>query len=131
MKKLLVSVSLLAFIFIGLFGMNLSTMSKDTDGKMANCPLISSSSSICQMGILEHISKWQQMFQAPPFTNISILFLLGLFFTATVSYIGKHFSLAPLLSIKLNYYQKEHPDIGFDKLLLAFSDGILHPKIYN
>lgn len=122
---------LFVFIFVPQFGMNL-TMSMDKDGKMANCSLTSNSSNFCQMGITQHIAKWQQMFQARPFTNISLLFLLGAFFTATVFYMGKHFSLAPPLASKLNYYQKEHPDSNlFDKLLLAFSDGILHPKIYN
>ena len=118
------------FIFVSLFGMNL-TMSMDKDGKMANCPLTSNSSTFCQMGITQHIAKWQQMLQAFPFTSVSLFFLLGFFFIATAFYIRILSSLAPPMSSKLKSYQKEHPDIGFDKLLLAFSDGILHPKIYN
>ncbi len=132
MKKFLVSVALLTFLFVGLFGMNLS-MSKDTDGKMASCPLSSNSSTFCQMEITQHIAKWQQMFQALPFTGASLLFLLGLFFIVNLFYLNIRIlsSLAPPMSSKLKSYQKEHPDIVFDKLLLAFSDGILHPKIYN
>lgn len=130
MKKLLVSVALLAFLFVGLFGMNLS-MSKNTDGKMAKCPLINSSSSICQMGVLEHISKWQQVLQAIP-SSAFFLFALGLLFIARSFYSRAYFLLSPPQRNSPRLYYKEHPDINlFNSLLLAFSDGILHPKIYK
>ncbi len=97
---------------------------------MTNCPLSSNFLTPCHMGINQHIAKWQQIFQALPFTSASLLFLLGFFFISTVFYIRTVSSLAPPMSSRLKSYQKEHPNIGFDKLLLAFSDGILHPKIY-
>jgi len=127
MKRIFSAFILITFIFISVFGLNLGMMYKN--GKMTNCPL-DNSSSICQMNVGSHIAKWQQMFQAFPSTTVSLFFLLGFFFIAPVFYVGTRFSLAPPTSHRLKFYQNKQRDILFDKLLLAFSDGILHSKIY-
>ncbi len=130
MKKLLVSIALLTFILVGLFGMNLS-MGMDKNGKMTNCPLMSGPSSLCQMGVTEHISKWLQMFQAVPFSSVFTLFVLGLFFIAWSISSKTYFALAPPERYSSNLYQKEHPDSRlFNSLLLAFYNGIIQPTIY-
>ena len=128
MKRFLSVFFLISFIFIGIFGVNLGMTYKD--GKMINCPLSSNSLTPCHMGLTQHIAKWQQIFQALPFTSASLLFLLGMFFVAIVFYTRTLSALSPPASSRLNSYQQEHLGIGLDKLLLAFSSGILHPKIY-
>jgi len=128
MKRFIVLLSIVALLLIGGFGLNLSMPMQD-DGEMVNCPLTNDSSSFCQMGVTEHIAKWQQMFQAVHFSGAFFIFLLG--FVLAVWYLSQraYFSLSP--PMKLRFYKKEHPDIRlFDNLLLAFSGGILHPKIY-
>lgn len=127
MQRFFVLLSVLTLLFIGVFGMNLS-MSMQDDSKMSGCPLMVNSSSFCQMSVTEHISKWQQMFLAIPFSG-ALFILLGLVFAVWYLSQINYFSLSP--PIRLRLYKREHPDIKlFDNLLLAFSKGILHPKIY-
>lgn len=127
MQRFIILLSVVTLLFIGGFGMNLS-MSIQNDGKMSKCPLMVQSSSFCQMGIVEHISKWQEMFLAIPFSG-ALFLLFGLVFAVWHLSQRNYFSLSPPISLRL--YKREHPDIKlFDNLLLAFSKGILHPKIY-
>ncbi len=121
---------LLTFVFISLFGMNL-TMTMHKDGKMSNCPfMMNNSSSLCQMSVTEHMQKWQEMFaaivsQASSFLLIYLVLFISFAYTLT------QFTLAPPLTQIFQRYSKEHPDIrAFNPLLLAFSNGILHPKLY-
>lgn len=121
---------LFTFVFISLFGMNL-TMNMSKDGKMSNCPFMSNSSSVCQMSASDHMQKWHQMFAAT-LTQTGSLLLLYVAFFISLAYSLTQFTLAPPLAQIFQRYKKEHPDIQtFNPLLLAFSDGILHPKIYN
>ena len=130
MKKQFVFILILLFLFLSVFGMNMS-MSMDKTGKMTNCPFMNGSSSLCKMGVTDHMSKWLQMFQAVSVSSIFSLFVLGLFFIAWSFSQRTYFSLAPPKTISLKLYQKEHSDSNlFNNLLVAFSDGILHPKIY-
>lgn len=127
MQRFVVLLSILTLLFIGGFGMNLSMLMQD-DGKMSECPLMVNSSSFCQMSVTEHISKWLQMFLAIPFSG-ALFILLGLVFAVWYLSQRNYFSLSP--PMRLKFYKREHPDIKlFDNLLLAFSKGILHPKIY-
>jgi hypothetical protein len=128
MRKLLVVFAIFTLLFIGSFGLNLA-MSMDEGGKMNNCPLMSNPSSFCQMGVGEHIAKWQQMFQALPFSGAFSLFLLGFVLAVWSLSQRTYFSLAPPLKLRL--YKKEHPDREmFNPLLLAISKGTLQPRFY-
>lgn len=119
-----------AFLIISFW--SLSPMSVDMNGKMINCPFMEDSSSFCQMNIIEHITQWQQSFV---FTRERSLFL-SLFALATL------FPMVVFLGVKKNAEKVKHqqfrqylywhkPEVKlFDSLLLAFSQGILHPQIY-
>jgi len=127
MQRFIILLSIATLLLVGGLVLNFSMPMQD--GKMANCPLMNNSSSFCQMGVTEHIAKWQEMFLAIPFSGVLLTLLLGI--VLAVWYLSQrtYFSLSPPL--KLKFYKKEHPDIKlFDNLLLAFSNGILHPKIY-
>ncbi len=101
------------------------------DGKMSNCPfMINDSSSLCQMSVSEHMQKWQEMFAAIVSKVASIPLLLVVLSVSFV-YSLSQFTLAPPLTQILKRYKKEHPDIrALNPLLMAFSKGILHPKLY-
>ncbi len=124
-------ISLFTFIFIMLFGLNLS-MRMDKDGKMSNCPVMTHSSSICPMGPFEYLAKWQQMFQATAQTNMLFLFITLFSFNALFSFFRIHLTLAPPKRLSFAFYKRDHPDINlFNYLQEAFSSGILQPKLYN
>lgn len=94
-------------------------MNFNDQGQMANCPLMLDATLVCQMGLADHITNWQQMF----------VFLLGITVYIVFS-LGKLFLLSPPIH-RAKLYQKDHPESNlFDPLLLAFSDGIVHPKIF-
>lgn len=122
-------IALLIFIFIAFFGLNLS-MPIDKDGKMSNCPVMEHSSSLCQMGTAEHIAKWQQMFTAT--LQSGSLFFLALLAVAFIYISHKRQTDLQSSYFAFRYYLYKHPDVKlFNYLTQAFSDGILHPKLYN
>lgn len=128
--KRLTLIALFTFIFITLFGLNLS-MNMDKDGKMPNCPTMSNSSAICQMSTTEHIARWQAMFTAT--YQSGNLFLLAALFTVAFIYISfkRQTDLKSSLDSAYRYYLYKQPEAKlFNYLTQAFSDGILHPKIY-
>lgn len=129
MSKLLIKSALLTFIFVTLFGLNLS-MQTHADGKMSNCPFMVGQSSMCQMPAGDHILKWQQMFVAIP--QFSYFLFLSVVFFVSLTFLISQFTLASPNTLTLKAYKTNHPENKlFNNLLLAFSDGIIHPKIYN
>lgn len=129
MKKLLITSVLILFIFISVFGLSL-TMQVHEDGSMANCPFMMEQSSMCKMPVGDHIAWWQQVFTAIP--ELSSFLLLILIFFVGLTFLIFQFTLAPPITRTLETYQRNNPDIRlFNGLSVAFSEGILHPKIYN
>lgn len=105
--------------------MNLS-MSVNKDGKMTNCPLTNEHSSLCQMPATDHLSKWLQMFTALP--ALSYFLISVALIVISFKFFLPEFALTPP-AFNFRRYKFNYPDKLFDNLLLAFSDGILHPKI--
>lgn len=129
--RLRVLVTLLTFMFISLFGMNL-TMNMDKNDKMSNCPFMNHSSSICQMSTKEHIAKWQALFTAT--SPSGSFFLLAALLTVAFTYTGlkRRTNLQFSSDYAYRYYLYKRKDVKlFDYLTQAFSDGDLHPKLYN
>lgn len=85
------------------------------------------------MSITEHISQWQQAFFGIP-TKMGLLALAVILLTIIIiSFAKPVFRLEQLteFAARLVVYHKAHLVKMFDPLLLAFSDGILNPKIYE
>ena len=118
-----------SFVFASLFGMGISMEMKD--GQMSSCPFVASQASICQMSVTEHISQWQQAFLGIP-TKTNLLALALLLLAVFVIPFAKPLTKIKQneLAIRLISYCKTAATKIFDPLLLAFSDGILNPKIY-
>lgn len=128
MKKLLGITTAIIFLFIVFFGLNLS-MKLHEEGNMAACPFMTGQSSMCQMSVGEHLSQWRQMFTATP--QIFYQVLLPVIFFVGLSFLLSQFTLAPPNSLTLKFYKANHIESKlFNNLLLAFSGGILHPKVY-
>lgn len=121
---------LVIFTFITTFGLGLS-MKHDMQGSMVNCPLMSGSTTLCQMNPLEHITKWQQLFTTTRQTDAMVL-IVALFILGSTILLLKMHSQRSLLQIRLyTYHKRKNPQMQlFNHLLLAFSNGVLHPKLY-
>lgn len=106
-----------------------SSMNMENDGIMSNCVFTVDRSEGCQMTISQHLGKWQQIFTLDSSSN-QFLLLLTLLTAGTAFIFLKEF-LSLYLDNFYVRYKRENPDLKlFDYLLLAFSKGILHPKIY-
>jgi hypothetical protein len=122
---------LASFAFVSLFGIGMGMEVRD--GQMSSCPLMASGTSLCQMSVTEHISQWQQAFLGvPDKTNFLALALL-LAAAVLITFAKSLFQPKKLteLAARLFTYHKEHLVRIFDQLLIAFSDGILNPRIYE
>ena len=109
------------------------SMAMESDGVMENC-LFGGTASVCPMSLFEHLSSWQNMFVA----NLPKVAALYLFLFLVL--IGLHLASSDLqlMPSKLSksiqnqkLYLKQKPNILlFDDLRLAFTQGLLEPKIY-
>lgn len=107
-------------------------MSFDMNGKMMHCPFMTDSQSFCQMSVSEHINQWQHFFTAIKEKSLLLsLFSLLIFIQIAVVAINvKAFEKLKHQRFR-NYLYRHKPEIKlFDYLALAFSDGIIHSKIY-
>ena len=126
----LIPLVLTSFVFMSLFGIGIGIDMKD--GQMFSCPFMASQTLMCQMSVTEHIGQWQQTFLGiPTKTNLLMLALLLLAviaipFAKTFTQIKQTELVARLIS-----YCKTAATKILDPLLLAFSGGILNPKIYE
>lgn len=89
------------------------------------------SSSFCQMNISEHISAWQKFFTILKEKNLLLsLFSLLIIFSVGLFAAKEQEDKAQYQRLR-NYLYRYKPEIKlFDHLILAFSDGLIHSKIY-
>lgn len=120
------------FFLTSYFGAVTIDMPMDSDGTMSGCAM-PGMATLCQMNPLEHIGMWQSMFTAMPNQNdIFAILLILLSFALAAALIHSHRShappKAPILSSSFTYYKRYVPIVS--PLQEAFSNGILHPKIF-
>ncbi|MBI2327696.1 hypothetical protein HYU92_05260 [Candidatus Curtissbacteria bacterium] len=127
-KILAVSI-LLAFSLTGTLAM--TVMDMDHEGSMSNCILmVQEKEQSCQMTITQHIASWQQMFAAVSSANILSLVLVLIPLGLGLSFLKRVMLDPPELQLYKRYVKENSSLKLFDYLLLAFSRGILHSKIY-
>jgi len=126
--KNIIALGIIAFLVMSFW--SLSSMSMDMNGRMINCPFMNDSSNLCQMSVAEHISQWQQFSTIIRERVLLLSFLLIFLYSA-------RFSIAAQAYEKLkhhrfrNYFYRYKPELKlFNHLALAFSDGLIHSKIY-
>jgi len=131
MRSFLLSAATL--FLVGSLGFSYLGMEMEVGGEMSNCPFMASEASICQMSATEHISQWQQTFLGIPskanFLALALLLAAAVLLTFAKSL--SKFKKLTELAAQLFAHHTEHVVKVFDPLLLAFSDGILKPRIYE
>ena len=127
MKRILLSVLLIAFLLVGITGVAYSGMMMG-HGDMVGCPLMGHDSAMCNMNPLDHLSMWQNMFAAIPVQSVLtlLLSLLALFFFSRFNrYLWLlHPSPQPV-------YISYDPEVStYDPLRRFMARGLMHPKIF-
>lgn len=129
-KKLFIPLVLAAFLVVGLFGLFHFTMNMNAGGQMHGCPLMNVVT-LCTMNPFTHIAVWQNMFIASFSKDIFSLFtlaLLAILFSFTLRG-WKRDNKTPSLSVHI-WRPISQTLIIKNPLQEAFSNGILHPKIF-
>ena len=133
--RALILFGMIAFFSVGFLGLSHTSMAMGVDGQMSsgNCFMPGMTEALCQMNLLEHIASWQSMFTAMPSQSDVVLLLLALLALALGTlFIRSHNSTAPpqalVLQLAFAYYKRRIPIVH--PLQEAFSNGILHPKIF-
>jgi len=136
-SKYLLLFAAIAFFFVGFLGLGHTDITMKSDGQMSssNCFMPGMTEVLCQMNPLEHIAAWQNMFTAVPSQNDVLLLLASLLALAIGALFIAHRSTAPPeVSVSssqyafFTYYKRHIPITS--PLQEAFSNGILHPKIF-
>ena len=121
---------LFIFIFIVLFGLNL-TMPMN-DGSMSHCPFAQGGTSICQMNVAEHLEKWTSAFTAIPQNYLMRILIATVGLVLSVLLLNNLFlTFRNIFAVRYKRYQADHPDIPlFNYLALVLARGILQSKLY-
>ena len=84
------------------------------------------------MGVAEHIAKWQQLFTAVFSKSDGLAFIILFLFAAVLFIIFVRRSDVSLLARVLSPpIPKTEPEVKlFNQLVVAFSQGILNPRLY-
>ena len=122
---------LASFVFSSLFGVGIGMEMKGD--QISSCPFLASEVSVCKMSVMEHISRWQQAFLGVPSKINFLVLALILAAAVLITFAKPLFKPKKLtdLAARLLAYHKEHLVRVFDPFLIAFSDGILNPRIYE
>ena len=119
------------FALMSMFGAGF-TMLQDDHGTMSYCPFMDTASSMCQMSIMEHISKWQQLFTFVPRGESSLFYLAALIILCISPFTRLACKDPSLLQLQFSLFlNSRKPEIKlFNHLLISFSQGILNSRIY-
>ena len=125
--KNIVTLMGIAFLLMGFYAL----YSMPVDGAMTHCPFMGDLPVFCQMTLTQHIDLWHQMFAI---TKVKELFILPLWLATMIVlflFAGRAY-LHKLTSQPFYRYLYDHaPEMKvFNRMLLAFFRGIIHPKIY-
>ena len=107
------------------------SMDKNQQGNMEGC-VFTGNTALCNMSVTEDIAQWQNLFTAIPQKSFDLLIALSLAIIAFL--VGNKLARSPdgYQSSRQRCYAKQFSTLGIaTPLRLAFSRGILHPKIYN
>lgn len=130
-KTLIGLAILVSFSFLALFGLFLS-MTTDEHGMMSHCPFMSQTEVVCPMQAGEHIAKWQESVTGIPQKSMGISF--AVLFALVSWYFLSRFLLqgSTAITSTLARLKRERglPAL-FNIFHRLFSQGILHPKIYE
>ncbi len=127
-SEIILPLALAAFLFAAVFGVAVGMEMED--GQMSSCPFMANQASICQMNATEHTGRWQQAFLSVPAKSNALILALLLTIFAVILFV-KYFSQPKQteVAVRLQSYCRDTASKVLNPILLAFSDGILNPKI--
>lgn len=124
-----IAIVTLALLVLGSFGV-LHFGMMPSDGQMSGCPFMGEGA-VCRMDPLEHLAAWQSAFTATiPGQSVASFVLLLLLSLLLLQHGRQRFArkkASPTRGFRVPYRGRlffHHP------LQEAFSDGILHPKLF-
>lgn len=132
LNRTLFSFGMIAILFIVFLDPIHIDMMMDADGMMpvSDCPFMAGGA-ICNMTLFEHISAWQSIFIAVPQVKSGVLVVL-LALVAIAGLVWNKNTHSPptqfFAATRRLYYQTYVLPRSF--LAEAFSNGILHPKLF-
>lgn len=131
--QLPVALVLSAFLATNVMGLAFHApgMPMNERGEMAGCIFVTQAA-ICQMNVLEHLNLWQNLFTAIPQKAATVLLMI---LTLAAIIFSRARRRLRLFNARLAQSQRFHlfhqtAIRALDYLHEAFSQGILHPKIY-
>jgi len=130
LSRILAITGVLTLMFVAVLGVGMG-MNMRSNGSMAGCLFMNHPGALCPMNALEHVARWQKIFSAIPALRLLYisLFALQLLYILSSSLLT---NFKPDLKRTLHALVKDNKLlIFFDYLILAFSRGILNPKIYE
>jgi len=134
-SKTTLSLLIATFLFFSLFGAFYCINNMDNTITMINCfSMAQNQTSLCPIGLAEHLSKFRIMFNylVPRNETISILFASSLIFAIVIFSIYLFFRNLYPLAFQRIFSTEKNPNLSlFDYLKEAFSQGVLKPKIYE
>lgn len=124
-KNVLVLLTVTVFVFVVLFGLDLSMSGNRKE--MSGCPLIQNVASVCPMSASEHIAHWQQLFTTTVDQNILALLILVISFVGILIAILLRQSSG--LSQYFQYTKRRFTNL-FNYILDSLARGTLQPKLF-
>ena len=111
---------------IALFGMALFMMPSEHGGMIGGgCPLMRDVGSLCQTGILDHMTHWNILFA----TTLVVIVFFAVAIATVYMPVGA-LAISPPHE-RYRQYVKDTPQVRiFQPTIRLFSDGILQPKLY-
>lgn len=100
------------------------------DGMMTGCPFAANGSSMCLMGIIQHLEHWQILKQVTLTYDVGLLaivFLSGLIIYITRSILSSN---SPPEQYLRSFQGSDTEDMQFDPLVRLFAAGIIQPRLY-
>lgn len=116
---------LLGAMFVSLFHMS---GSMDAHGGMSDCPFMVHEEAICPMNLSDHLSAWKSAFLAV--MPAIVLLLVGALGFALVAPFLLLQRLQPIPIQKRELRERTY-SFSYRPLQELFSNGILHPKIFQ
>jgi len=101
----------------------------DSQSSHGGCPFMQHSQSLCQMGPINHIAHWQQLFTSLPVQLINIL-IAGLMavFVLLLAAISRAFASPHLIEGRAP--PEKYTFKSYNYFIDLFSRGILHSRLY-
>lgn len=117
-------------LLVGTLGISI-VMAQDHTGAMTSCPLMNGLDTMCPMGAMEHLQQWRNLFTATTTDTTLLGMIMLLVFVGLGAMWLKKAQLLYEHAIHTTLHELQKPELRLgNHLILAFSHGILNPKIF-